>query len=77
MIAAVSHLVDQALLLPIESRTELVEAILERTAPSKQFIDGNMSNVRRRMEDVREGRSQLIPAEESHRRVREALAAAS
>ena len=74
MIAAVEHLVDQALLLSSESRTELVEAILERSTPSKEFIEDHMSNVLRRMEDVREGRSQLVSAEEAHRSVRESLA---
>jgi putative addiction module component (TIGR02574 family) len=77
MTATVAHLVEQALLLPSDSRTELVEAILESAAPSSEFIDEHMSNVLRRMEDVRERRSQLIPAEEAHQRVREALAAVS
>ena len=75
MTAAVAHLVEEALRLPSESRTELVEAILEKAAPSQEFLDEQMRQVRRRMEEVREGRSPLVPADEAHRKVREALAA--
>ena len=77
MTASVAHLVEEALRLPSESRTELVEATLEKSAPSKEFLEEQMSRVRQRREAVREGRSHLIPAEEAHRRVLEALAAGS
>lgn len=75
MTAAVADLVEAALLLPSESRTELVEAILERSDSAPGFIAAQMETVRRRMDNVRTGKSALIPAEEAHRRVREALAA--
>ena len=74
MPARVEHLIEEALLLPTASRTELVEAILESSAPSSKFIAQHMDLVLRRMDDVREGRSQPVPAEEAHRRVRQTLA---
>ena len=73
MTSSVAHLVEEALLLPGDERTELVEAILERSAPSEEFIRQQMAVVSGRMEDVRAGRSQLIPAEQAHREVRKAL----
>ncbi|MBX3739823.1 MAG: hypothetical protein KF712_02440 [Akkermansiaceae bacterium] len=73
MALTVEHLVQEALLLPSESRTELVEAILERTPPSAEFMRDQTSVVLGRMENVREGRSALIPDAEVHRQIREAL----
>ncbi|HRQ88511.1 MAG TPA: addiction module protein [Bacteroidia bacterium] len=73
MTATVERLVQEALLLPSESRTELVEAILEGTLPSPEWIEPQMAVVLERIENVREGRSALIPEEEAHRRVRESL----
>ncbi|OAI57992.1 hypothetical protein AYO49_06185 [Verrucomicrobiaceae bacterium SCGC AG-212-N21] len=73
MTAAVTSLVEQAMKLPSESRTELVEAILAESKPSPEFLAEQMKLVRQRMDDVREGLSSLVPAEEAHRRVRDAL----
>ncbi len=70
MTATVERLVQEALLLSSESRTELVEAILESTAPSSGFIQQQMAVVHERMESVRDGRSELIRDEEAHRHVR-------
>ena len=69
MSAAVAHLLEEALLLPAESQTELVEAILERTEPSQDFLDAQLAIVTRRMQNVREGRSGVIAADEAHDRV--------
>lgn len=77
MAPSVKELVEQALLLPAESRTELVEAILEGSEPSGDFIAGQMETILARMKNVSEGRSSLISDDEAHRKVREALAAAS
>lgn len=74
MTTSVAHLVQEALLLPGDERTELVEAILEGSAPSDDFIQTQMKVIAERMEDVRAGRSHLIPAEEAHKAVRKALA---
>ncbi|MBK8094073.1 MAG: addiction module protein [Verrucomicrobiaceae bacterium] len=73
MSAAVAHLLNEALLLPTESRIELVEAVLERSEPSPEFISQQMEVVARRMENVRTGASRLIPAEEAHQRVLDSL----
>ncbi len=73
MTTSVAHLVEEALLLPGYERTELVEAILERSAPSEEFIQQQMAVVSSRMEDVRAGRSRLISAEEAHHEVRKSL----
>jgi hypothetical protein len=64
---------EEVLLLPGEERTELVEAILERSTPTDGFIRQQMSVVSDRMEDVRADRSRLIPAEDAHREMRKAL----
>ena len=77
MAPSVKQLVDQALLLPAESRTELVEAILEGSEPSSDFIAEKMETVLARMKNVSEGKSALISADEAHRKVREALNSAS
>ncbi len=77
MTASVAQLVEEALRLPDEARAELVEAILERSRPSPEFMSEWMETVKERMADVEGGRSPLIPAEEAHRQVRDALAALS
>jgi len=73
MTAAVTHLLDEALRLPDQSRIELAERILDNTPPPADFIAKQMSIVRKRMANVRAGRSQLVPAEEAHRQIRKAL----
>ncbi len=76
MTSTVERLVQEALLLPSESRTELVEAILESNSPSPEFIEEQMTVVLQRIENVRAGRSVLVPDAEAHRRVRESLSEA-
>lgn len=73
MTAAVTHLLDEALRLPDRSRIELAEQILDNTPPPAGTIAKQMTIVRKRMANVRSGRSRLIPAEEAHRQVRAAL----
>ena len=73
MSATVAHLLNEALLLPPDSRTELVESILEQSSPSEEFISRQMQVVSRRMENVRNGSSKLIPADEAHNLVQTAL----
>ena len=73
MTAAVTHLLDEALRLPDRSRIELAERILDNTPPPASAIAKQMTTVRKRMANVRAGRSRLIPAEEAHRQVRQAL----
>ena len=71
MCAAVAHLLEEALLLPSESQTELVEALLERSEPSREFLDHQLGIVTRRMQSVRDGTSSLIAAEDAHNHVLE------
>lgn len=66
MSAVTAQILQQAMLLPWEDRTELVEAILEQSQPTDEFIQTQMEIVSRRMEQVRVGQSRLIPAEEAH-----------
>jgi len=73
MTAAASQLLEQVLILPEEEREELLENILDRSLPPSGFVAEQMITVRRRMEDVSAGRSELIPAEKAHRQVREAI----
>lgn len=69
MSAVVTHLLEQALLLPDDSRTELVEAILERSKPSEAFMTAQLKTVAIRMEKVRNGDSSLILADDAHQNV--------
>lgn len=73
MSTAVAELLAAAMRLPSDSRTELVEAILEQSAPTENFIAEQMTLVGQRMERVRQGSSQLIPAAEAHEAVLAAL----
>ena len=52
---------------------ELIEALLERSEPSRDFIDAQMDVVQRRMESVKTGQSRLVPAEEAHAQVLNSL----
>lgn len=54
------------MLLPAEDRTDLVEAILEQSQPTGEFIAAQVEMIGHRMERVRTGQSHLIPAEEAH-----------
>ena len=73
MTTTVAQLVEKALLLPSEDRTELVEAILEGTPPSDSYLSDQMELIAERMENVRTGKSILIPAEDAHRIVLDSL----
>jgi hypothetical protein len=57
MTVAVSEFLAAAVSLPDKSRSELVEAILERSSPSTSFISEQMSLVSARIERIREGLS--------------------
>ena len=76
MSLSVSHLLSEALQLSADSRTELVEAILEQSRPSAKFVDNQLALVRTRREDVLHGKSTLIPAVEAHALVRNSFHAA-
>ena len=73
MNAAVKHLVEEAQRLTPEDREELVGTLLSRSEPDLEWTDALVVECDRRMEDVRSGKSKLIPEEEAHRRIRQAL----
>lgn len=66
MSTAVAELLAAAMRLPSDSRTELVKAISQQSAPTEDFIAVQMTLVGQRMERVCQGASQLIPAAEAH-----------
>ncbi len=73
MSLTVDRLLSEALLLPADSRTELVETILEQSAPSEECMAEQLAIVAGRMENVRNGTALLLPAEEAHHQVLRAL----
>ncbi len=73
MTAEVAELLERALQLPQEAREELADAILEHSEPDEEYMAELLKVVEQRMENVRTGKSKLIPAEEAHRSVREML----
>ncbi|MBK8036994.1 MAG: addiction module protein [Verrucomicrobiaceae bacterium] len=66
MSTTVAHLLNEAMLLPHEARIDLVEAVLERSPPTDDFLTAQMKVVQTRMEKVKAGQSTLIPADEAH-----------
>ena len=73
MADSMAHLLEEVLALPTESRLELAEHIWDNTPPHPDLIQEQLKEVERRMASVKEGRSQLIAADEAHRQVREAF----
>jgi hypothetical protein len=69
MSTTVANLLTEAMLLPPEARIDLVEAMLERSSPSEEFMARQLEVVNQRMENVRTGVSRLIPADEAHESV--------
>ena len=69
MSVAVAQLLEQVLRLPQESQTELIEALLDRAEPSREFLDHQLGIVTRRMQNVRGGSSTVVPAEDAHDRI--------
>jgi hypothetical protein len=65
----VAQLLEKALLLPSESQTELVEALLERAEPSQEFLEQQVGKIVRRMRNVRERSSTVVSAADAHDRV--------
>ena len=73
MSVSVTHLLQEALLLPPESQTELIEALLERAEPSKEFVDHQLGIVSVRRTRVEQGSSIPIDVGEADDRVISAL----
>jgi hypothetical protein len=70
MTAEVAELLEKAMLLPQEAREELAEAILDQSEPDEEYMAELLAVVEQRMENVRTGKSKLIPADEVFREMR-------
>ena len=73
MTAEVEELVEKALRLREQDRDELVDAILDHSDPPEDWLAHWIPIVHERMENVRNGRSETIPAETVFREARERL----
>jgi len=73
MNARVAQLVQEALLLPSEARSELVEALLEHTPASPEAHDAQIRSIQARIANVAAGKSRLIAEEEAHQSVLDSL----
>ena len=67
-------LYQEALNLPDDSRLALAERLLESVEPDPVIIEAQMTEVRRRIEDLDSGRVAAVPGPEGLRRVRDAVA---
>ena len=74
MANTVETLYQEALNLPNDSRVALAERLLESVEPDPIMIEAQMTEVRRRLEDLESGRVATVPGAEGLRRVREAVA---
>lgn len=69
MSATVARLVEEVLRLPSDSRTELIEAVLERAEPSPDYLAETLSRIASRLADDEAGRTFPIDAEAAHESV--------
>lgn len=74
MTAAVKHLVEEPLRRAPEERDELVETLLSHSEPDQEWTDAWVAECERRMEDVRSGKSKLIPGDEVFKMIDELVA---
>lgn len=72
MTAAVKNLKNEARQLSVAEQEELAYSILEDIPPVDDLMEEQMKIVARRMENVRLGKSKLIPMKEAFRRMDEA-----
>ncbi len=73
MAATISEILQDALQLSVASRIELAERLIETTPVPQELIDEQMNLVRERMARVAAGTSDIVPAEQAHKLVRDAL----
>jgi putative addiction module component (TIGR02574 family) len=75
MAATLERVTKDALALPDEARLALAECLVEsvHAHPDPGLEARQMDEVRRRIEEVRSGRVQLIPGDEALREVRDAV----
>ena len=64
-------LIEEALSLPIEKRVMVVETILKSMNPPEEAIDKQWAEVaRKRLLDLRSGKTESIPGEEVFKNIR-------
>ena len=64
-------LIEEALSLPIEKRVLVVETILKSMNPPEEAIDKQWAEVaRKRLLDLRSGKTESIPGEEVFKKIR-------
>ncbi len=73
MAPTVTTLLRDASQLSDEARIELAERLIEGVQTFPALMAEHMSAVRERMQNVSEGRSEIIPADRAHQVVRDAL----
>jgi putative addiction module component (TIGR02574 family) len=70
-----SELIAEAIALPVEERTRVVENLLSSLNPPEQEVDAAWVAVaRRRLDDLRSGRVTAVPGEAVFERVRQLYA---
>ena len=74
MPVTVSEILQDALQLSDASRIELAERLIETTPIPQALLDEHLNRARQRMDDVRTGKSDVVPSAEAHQMVRDALA---
>jgi putative addiction module component (TIGR02574 family) len=68
------ELFDEAISLPIEIRTKLVEKLLRSLNPSQREIDKLWSKeAERRVEEIKNGKVKTIPGERVFKKIRDRL----
>ncbi len=72
MTATMENLKNEARQLTVQEREELAYAILSEIPPDDDLMEEQMKIVAQRMENVRLGKSKLIPIDEAFRRMNEA-----
>lgn len=73
MSIVMEDVLEYALKLPAESQTDLIEALLANSEPSKEIMDAHLAEVIRRRENYRSGKTQGIPLEVVMQQARETL----
>jgi len=70
-----SELIAEAVALPVEERARMAETLLSSLNPPESAVDAAwVSEARRRLDDLREGRVAAVPGEAVFERIRQLYA---
>jgi len=68
------ELISEAVSLPVEIRTELIEKLLQSLNPSKKDIDELWAKeAEKRVDDIKTGKTKTVPGEEVFKKIRDRL----